>query len=144
MNDAQTTTSSGLMRRSIGAVVAGILANVVLSMGTDAALHASGIYPRWFTPMADHLWALALAYRIVFAVVGGYLTARLAPTRPTRHVLVLLIIGSVLGLLGVLSGRNKGPEYGPFWFSLGIVIAGVPFTWLGGLLHARRIAHAAH
>lgn len=94
--------------------------------------------------MADHLWVLALAYRIVFAVAGGYVTARLAPTRPMRHVLVLLIIGTVLGLLGVLSSWNKGPEYGPLWFSLGIVITCVPSTWLGGLLHAKRIALAKH
>jgi peptidoglycan/LPS O-acetylase OafA/YrhL len=126
--------------RSIGAVLAGLLANFALSGGTDAGLHATGIYPPMFQPMADHLWALALTYRVVFAVVGGFLTARLAPTQPMRHVMALGGIGTVLGVLSVLATWNKGPEFGPHWFSMCVTITGLPCTVLGGVLHARRIA----
>ena len=59
------------MLRSIGAVLAGVLVVIVLSLGTDVVLHATGIYPPWFQPMADALWVLALAYRIVYGIVGG-------------------------------------------------------------------------
>lgn len=140
MNDPEENTRVRRPLRSVGAVLAGLLADVVLSMGTDTALHATGIYPPWFQPMADHLWVLALGYRVGFTVVGGYLTARLAPARPMRHVVVLLGIGTVLGVLGVLVNWNKGPEFGPHWFSLGIVATGVPSTWLGGVLHVRLTA----
>jgi len=65
------TQSPRRMLRSIGAVLAGVLAVIILSLGTDIILHASGIYPPWFQPMADGLWVLALAYRIVYGVAGG-------------------------------------------------------------------------
>jgi len=97
--------------RSAWAVFAGILANFVLAGATDAVLHASGVYPPWLHPMADGLWALALGYRAVINVLGGYLTARLAPRRPMRHVAVLMGIGSLLGLMGVVATVGKGPEY---------------------------------
>jgi len=38
--------------RSIGSVLAGLLVVVLLSTGTDMALHASGIYPPMFQPMS--------------------------------------------------------------------------------------------
>ncbi|MFN7022385.1 MAG: hypothetical protein ACK4WH_13795 [Phycisphaerales bacterium] len=136
MNAPATTTQPRRVLRSVGAVMAGLVANIVLSGATDAALHATGIYPPMFRPMADQLWALALAYRVVFAVVGGFLTARIAPARPMRHVLVLLGIGAALGVLGALANWNKGPEFGPHWFSIGIVVTGAASTWLGGVLYA--------
>ena len=68
---------SGL--KSIGAVLAGILGVVILSLGTDIVMHASGIFPPWFQPMSTPLWLLATAYRIVYGIAGGYITARLAP-----------------------------------------------------------------
>lgn len=144
MTESTTTahTPPRRMLRSIGAVVAGILANIVLSGATDAAMHAAGIFPPMFQPMADHLWVLALAYRVVFAVAGGFLTARLAPSRPMRHVMVLAGIGTVLALLGVLFTWNKGPEFGPHWFSLSVVIIALPCTVLGGVLGARRVARS--
>jgi hypothetical protein len=42
-------TASGRMRslRSVAAVLAGLLAIIVLSLGTDVVLHALSIYPPW-------------------------------------------------------------------------------------------------
>jgi len=37
--------------------------------------------------MSDALFALALAYRLAITVLGGWLTARLAPDRPAGHAL---------------------------------------------------------
>ncbi len=39
--------------RRIGAVFAGLLAGAILSIGTDIALHASGVFPPLGQPMAD-------------------------------------------------------------------------------------------
>jgi hypothetical protein len=79
--------------RSVGAMLAGLVAIFVLSIGTDMALHASGIFPPFGQPMADALFLLATAYRIVYGVAGSYVTARLAPDRPMRHALALGIVG---------------------------------------------------
>jgi hypothetical protein len=48
--------------RSIGAVFAGFVVVVVLSLGTDAVLHATGVFPGWGEPMSDALFLLATAY----------------------------------------------------------------------------------
>lgn len=39
---------------------------------------------------------LALAYRCVYPVLGGYLTARFAPSAPMRHVWIQAGIGTVI------------------------------------------------
>ncbi len=49
---------------------------------------------------------LALTYRSVFTFIGGYVTARLAPHSPMRHVLVGCGIGLVLGSLGVVAATT--------------------------------------
>jgi len=66
--------------RSIWAVVAGFLA-VVISIGTDASLHAAGIFPGLGQRMGDGLFVLATIYRTIYGVVGSYITARLAPSQ---------------------------------------------------------------
>ena len=148
MSEAATTTHSPhtplprRLLRSIGAVLAGLLANIVFVGAIDAALRATGIYPPMFQPMAEHQWALALTYRIVFAVVGGFLTARLAPpppARPMRHAMVLGGINTVLSMLFVVVNWSK-PEFGPHWFAISVAITSVPLAALGGMLHAKRIA----
>jgi hypothetical protein len=145
MSEAATNThprhASHLRRvlRSVGAVFAGLLANIALVGAIEAALRATGFYPPMFQPMADHQWALALTLRIVFAVVGGFLTARLAPSWPMRHVMVLGGIETVLSVLFVVVNWNKGPEFGPHWFAISVSISCLPLAALGGMLAAKRI-----
>ena len=117
--------------RSAGAVFAALLAVFVLSLGTDEVLHLLQLYPPWGQRMADPLFLLATAYRIVFNVAGGYIAARLAPYAPMRHALVLGVVGLVLSLLGVLGAIAK-PELGPMWYPIALVILAVPCAWLGG------------
>ena len=38
--------------RSIGAVLAGIVAGVILSLGTDMLLHVAGVFPALGQPMS--------------------------------------------------------------------------------------------
>ena len=68
--------------RSVGAVLAGFFATFILSIATDVVLHAIGVFPAWGQPMSNALFALATAYRTIYTVAGGYITARLAPDRP--------------------------------------------------------------
>lgn len=117
--------------RSIGAVLAGMLAIFVLSIGTDVALHVAGIYPPLGERMSDTLFVLATVYRIVYGIVGSYITARLAPDRPMQHALVLGGVGVVLSTVGAIVMWDAGPA----WYSLAIIAISMPCAWAGSRLH---------
>jgi hypothetical protein len=123
--------------RSIGAVLAGIIVIVALSLGSDHLLHVLEVYPTWGQPMhdtGDNL--LALVYRIVYGILGGYVTARLAPRAPMRHALILGGIGVVLSLLG--AGAAITADLGPVWSPIALVITALPCAWAGGALRGTR------
>ena len=82
---------------------------------------------------------LALAYRCVYNVVGGYIAAKLAPRNPMRHALILGGIGFVLGLAGAIATIPM--DLGPAWYPISLVVTALPFTWLGGVLHRARQAN---
>src|SRR5256885_11055769 len=103
--------------RSVGAVVAGFVVVFVLSVGTDQVLHVLKVYPPWGEPMAGALYVMATAYRIVYTILGGYITARLAPDAPVHHALILGLVGLVAGLIGGMVNIAK-PELGPLWYSI--------------------------
>lgn len=118
--------------------MAGLVAIVVTHTGTDAILHAAGVFPPAGQAMSDGLFALATAYRVVFEVLGAALTASLAPQRPLKHALVLGSIGVVPALAGLVATIVKGPELGPLWYPLALVVTSLPACWLGGALRALR------
>jgi len=127
------------MVRSIGAVFAGLLFIVVLSTVTDVVMHATGVYPPWFQYMPDSLFLLATAYRIVYSILGSYLTARLAPHRPMLHALILGVVGVLLSSAGALSTWNKGPEFGPKWYPITLIVMAIPLAWVGGKLRVKQL-----
>jgi len=120
--------------RSIGAVLAGMLAVIVLSIGTDVVLHATGVFPPWGQPASDALLLLATAYRTVYGVAGGYIAARLAPDRPMTHALALGVVGLAASILGAVVTWNKGPAFGPHWYPLALIVLAMPQAWAGGKL----------
>ena len=120
--------------RSIGAVLAGLVAVIVLSLGTDQVLHVLEVYPPWGQPMRDPgLNLLALAYRTLYAVVGSYIAAKFAPRNPMRHALALGILGFVLSLAGAIATIPM--DLGPAWYPIALVVTALPCAWLGGILH---------
>lgn len=131
MSVSETKSQPRTLRR-MGAVCAGLLFVIITSTATDALMHATGIFPPLGQPMADSLFVLALAYRIIYSIIGGYITARLAPDQPVKHALWLGVIGFVLGLAGALATWNRGPEFGPKWYPLLLAVTAIPSTWLGG------------
>lgn len=133
------TTESRRIARRIGAVVAGLIVVVMLDVGIDVVMHQTGVYPPWFQPMRTSLWLLAIAYRTCDGIIGGYVVAWLAPDRPVRHALVLGVIGLVLSTLGLLATLGKGPEFGPKWYPLALVVLAVPNALIGGLLRQRQL-----
>ena len=122
--------------RSIGAVLAGMLAVIVLSIGTDIVLHVAGVFPPWGQSMIGFEAALLLAtaYRTVYGVAGGYIAARLAPNRPMTHALALGVLGLAVSILGAAVTWNKGPAFGPHWYPLALVVLAMPQCWAGGKL----------
>jgi nitrate/nitrite transporter NarK len=123
--------------RSTGAVLVGFFACALLSIGTDVILHLLKIYPPADQPMWDPgLNFLALAYRCVYAVIGGYLTAKLAPRNPMRHVWVLAFIGLAMAVAGVIA--TSGMNLGPRWYPIALAVTALPTVWLGGVLHRRQ------
>jgi hypothetical protein len=133
MSHTATLTAPTLSRRiprRIGAVFAGLVVNVVLGTGTDAVLHATGVYPPAGQQMAGTLFLLALAYRIIYGVAGCYLTARLAPDRPMQHALVLGGIGVALGTAGTIAMWGAGPA----WYPLAVIAVTMPCAWAGARL----------
>jgi hypothetical protein len=125
--------------RSIGAVLAGVLAIFILSNGTDAVLHATGVFPPLGQPMSDGLFLLATAYRIVYGVASSYLVARLAPDRPMRHALAFGLLGVLLGTVGTVATWGRGPEFGPKWYALAIIAIAMPCAWAGGALRVMQL-----
>lgn len=120
--------------RSIGALLAGFVAVVILSLGTDIVLHAAGVFPPWGQPVASTPLLLATAYRSIFGVAGGYITARLAPDRPMRHALAGGVVGLVLSVVGAVSTWDRGPAFGPHWYPLALIAIVMPCAWAGGRL----------
>jgi hypothetical protein len=68
-------------------------------------------------------------------VLGCYVTARLAPSKPLAHALVLGGIGVVLSVLGAIAMWGAGPA----WYSLTIIAIAPPCAWLGGILRLRQL-----
>jgi hypothetical protein len=121
-------------------VLAGFVAVVILSLGTDIVLRAAGIFPALGLRMGDKLLLLATAYRTLYGVAGSYITARLAPDRPMQHALAGGVVGLVLSTVGAVVTWNKGPAFGPHWYPLALIATAMPCAWAGGALYRRRHA----
>jgi hypothetical protein len=123
--------------RSTAAVLLGFFACAILSLGTDQILHLLKVYPPWgeadVGPRLVNL--LALSYRCVYPVLGGYITARLAPRNPMRHVWVLAFIGLFMAVAGVIGTWNM--NLGPRWYPIALAVTSVPCVWLGGVLYRK-------
>jgi MFS family permease len=122
--------------RSTWAIVAGFLVVAILSTLTDLLMHATGVFPPTDQTilMTTPLWILATTYRVIYTVGGNWLTARMAPRRPMKHAIILGAIGTVIATLGVVFTWNKGPEFGPKWYPISLVVTALPCSWIGAKL----------
>lgn len=118
---------------SAAAIVGGFIATAASSSIADALMYGTGIFPRGLYPMAGYLFAVAAAYRGLFATAGGHVTARLAPDRPMLHVWILAVIGLVAGLGGVAAQLMMGAaKLGPTWYPVLVAAEAIPCVYLGG------------
>ena len=120
---------------SAGAIAVGFLVTALASTGSDAVMHATGVFRDTPREMSHSLFALAAAYRTLFTIAGGFVTARLAPDKPMRHVWILAGIGLLAGLAGVAIYYSAGVgELGPSWYAIAIPVEAIPCVWAGGRL----------
>ena len=125
--------------RSIGAIAAGAIVNVALSLITDLLLEKMGVLPEVGHPAGSGPLLLATVYRTVYGVLGAYIAARLAPSRPMLHALVLGFIGFALSTLGAVLTWNHTDQFGPHWYPVALVALALPTAWLGGKLYERQL-----
>jgi hypothetical protein len=122
--------------KGIGAILAGMVFIVFSHTATDFVLESLGI----FSP-ADQgfhtTWLVVTAtiYRCIYTVIGGYITAALAPSRPMRYVVILGLIGLVLGIIAAIVTIPM--KLGPAWYPIALAVLALPCTWLGGKLKTR-------
>jgi len=122
--------------KGIGAILAGMVFIVVSHAGTDFVLESLGI----FTQPSEGFhttWMVVTAtiYRSIYTVVGGYITAALAPIPKMPYVLILGIIGVVAGTVGAIVTIPM--NIAPIWYPIALVVLGLPCVLLGGKLRTR-------
>jgi hypothetical protein len=130
MNDATRPTK---LRRSILAVLAGVLINLITALVIDSTLSAVGIYPPRGGSMSNGLYIFALSYRFLVAVVAGYVTAMLSPRKPIAHAFVLAgVVAAGTYVSAVVMHTNR-----PGWYAPGLIVIAVLCSMLGEQLRRR-------
>jgi hypothetical protein len=120
--------------KSIGAVLAGLVAVFVLSGATDALLEGTGIMKQPFADNGTGFILLVVLYRQLYVAIGAYITAALAPDKPMKHAMILAGVGFVLGIVGAIVMWHLPPH----WYPISLVILGWPSAWIGARLRSRK------
>jgi hypothetical protein len=132
-----------IILKRVGAIFAGFFLIGLLGFLTDTVLQQFGVLP---IPTEHKFEArhslLALSYHLLFVVLGGFVTARLAPDRPLAHAITLGILGIAFSALGLIAIITQ--DLAPAWYGWALVVLSIPVTWLGGKLavRSRRLAES--
>jgi hypothetical protein len=122
------------MVRSLLAVFGGWLAIQFLILGTDAVLMR--LFPGQYgsgLPAPDWIMGLRLAYAVIFTMLGGWVAARLAPERPWRHAVYLILLGETMGF--VMAGVSLGAV--PLWYFGALLLLFPPAVLAGAWIRLR-------
>ncbi|MBI4976855.1 MAG: hypothetical protein HZC28_05200 [Spirochaetes bacterium] len=124
--------------KSTGAILAGFASVAVLSILTDMVMEKTGVFPPQNRIEAYIWWMylLALVYRTVYTVFGGYLTAVLSPDKPMRNVTILAAIGTAMAVLGAVANWDK-TSASSAWYPVLLAVLSFPSVWLGGFLRTK-------
>jgi uncharacterized protein YndB with AHSA1/START domain len=131
-NHLENLLSKRRWPRSVLAVIVGFAAVLVLSIGTDTLLEATKVFPS-STSAADYtdgMLGFALAYRVVYSVLGFWLTARLAPAGRWWHALGLGLFGTAVTVAGTIANLDKGH----LWYPVVLSALTLPSAALGAWL----------
>lgn len=120
--------------KSIGAVLAGFVVILVLSIGTDAILKAAGVLPYDHLFVSTGLILVVIFYRALYSLIGCYFAAKLAPYSPMKHALALGVVGLIISIIGAVVAADLGPT----WYAWTLAVIALPVAWLGGKLFELR------
>ena len=121
------------MARSVIAVIVGYL---IFALSAFAFFQISGQSPHRAAPVPIMIGSIA--FGTVFALLGGYVAARLAQRRPLAHgfaVAAVLALGAAISLFSTL-GK------GAVWSQVAALALMAPCAILGGWLRMRQVAGA--
>jgi len=126
--------------KSIGSILAGIAVGASLSIGTDAVLEHTGVFPPGNASEAAALytfWMLLLAafYRSIYTVLAGYVTAALAPSNKMAHIVILGSLNMLACAAGMIAMLGKSP----LWYPVVLIVLSLPCVWLGAKLRLRNV-----
>lgn len=126
------------MARSIGVIVLGFILIGALSVGADALLRllVPGAFDAAGRVESVPVLLLMQAYVAVFAITGCYLTARLAPSHPMRHALILGALGLAFNIVGSITLWDLVPV----WYHVVALALVMPLAWIGGRLRENQLA----
>lgn len=125
-------SSSTTIWRSLGAIFAGIIVGIILTIGTDALLQKAGAVPPQGKPATSGPLLFATLYRTIYGIIASYITARLAPYKPMAHVLMAGAMGAAANALGAVATWDK--NLGPQWYPIALTVLALPTAWAGGKL----------
>jgi hypothetical protein len=117
------------MIRSISAIVAGY----VVFGASSALLFATSGHDPHLMPGAGFLVG-SIVYGAGFSMLAGYLSARLAPTRPLAHAAALAALVGVIALASMVVEWHAGS----IWSELVVIFFLAPSALLGGYLRTTR------
>jgi hypothetical protein len=126
------------MGRSILAIVVGFVLTGALNVGTQMLLQGAApeMFPPAGTPNVNMTSLLLIcAYVAVYGVLGCYVTARLAPSRPLLHALSMGGLALAMSIPMTMSAWNDAPA----WFNVYNLLAVMPYAYLGGRIREREL-----
>ncbi|MEM1180611.1 MAG: hypothetical protein AAGM22_19855 [Acidobacteriota bacterium] len=122
--------------RSLGAVLAGMFTWAILWVANNSALAAA--FPDAFaedgsTSRAGILLTM-LAASVVFSVLAGWVTAKVAVDKVLAHTLALGLVQLAIGVLV----QMQYWDVMPLWYHLPFLALLIPGNVLGGVIRSRR------
>lgn len=126
------------MGRSIFAVVAGFVLTFVLNLATGMVL--ARVAPQMEPgPGQSSAGMLVVGVTVaVYGILGCYVTARLAPSRPMFHALVMGGIALVMLIPLTIQAWNDAPA----WYNIYNLLAVMVYAWIGGRIRERQLQAA--
>jgi multisubunit Na+/H+ antiporter MnhE subunit len=117
------------MLRSIAAVVAGY---VVFGGSAELLFQISGQDPH--AASSAGFKVASVIWGVVFALIAGWLTARIAVRRPATHAGIL---AGLIALSSVMSMAFSHAE--SLWTQVAALVFMAPAAWIGGSLARRQL-----
>jgi uncharacterized BrkB/YihY/UPF0761 family membrane protein len=121
--------------KSVVALLAGFILGAVLSIATDALMEKLGVFSMAdFKNTSMGILIIVILYRFMFNAIGCYLTAKLAPNNPMRHVMIIGVVGTVLSVSGTVVMWEKAIPF----YNIAIILISFPSAWIGGKIYVRK------